>query len=78
MNKKLAVVLRDSFNFILFFIILLIIAFYVYNVPSELINLKNVIFPFKAAIFLCIIVSVTLVFLNRITTFIAIKLMKNG
>lgn len=77
MNKKLGIVLRDSINFILFFIALLIIGFYIYNVPPELINLKNVIFPFKATILLCIIISITLVFLNRITTYIIIKLMRN-
>ena len=73
-HKIIIATIRDLMNLILFFGVLYIITWYTYNITPELTNLKNVLFPMKEAILLCILASIIFIFLNRITTYIAIKI----
>jgi hypothetical protein len=76
-HRIIIATLRDLINLILFFATLYIITWYIYNNPPELIPLKNVLLPMKEATLLCILASIIFVFINRITTYFAIKIMQN-
>ncbi len=73
-HKIIIATIRDLMNLILFFVTLYGITWYTYNITPELTNLKNVLFPMEEAILLCVLASIIFVFLNRITTYIAIKI----
>lgn len=76
MAKLVVTILRDILNFVLFFVTFFVVIWYIYTVVPELTNLKNTLLPMKQAIILSLIISIIFVFINRLTTFFAIKIMK--
>lgn len=77
MMNRYMVTIRDMLNLALFFVTMLSVVYYTYTVTPELINLKNAIFPMSEAILLCILLAIIFVFLNRLTSYFAYRLMKN-
>ena len=76
MKKVVAIIIRDLLNLFIYAGVLITITVGIYKVQPDLEALKNVLVPMNAAIMICIFASIGFVVVNRVTTLIAIKLMR--
>ncbi len=76
MNKKILTAIRDMLNILAYAGILMAVTYYLYIMNPPLAGLKNTIFPLNAALLVCIIITLPLVLMNRVTTHIALKIME--
>lgn len=76
MKRIFVTMIRDLLNLCIYAGVLITIVISIYKISADLEQLKNVLFPMNVAILICIFASIVFVFINRVTTLLAMKLME--
>ena len=76
MKQVVATVIRDMLNLFIYAGVLITVTVWIYGAQPDLEPLKNVLLPMKGAIMICIFASIIFVVINRVTTLLAVKLMR--